>query len=184
VQIGFLFAAIGLIVGRKKCRRNHYHIKRLIWYGGYGGKTRQREMEMDYQDFQIALASIDPPSVFNFYPSVEAAEADKERANSREYSLGYTYTHVLTYDAYKAAEREFYLKRSEQEITAEKFEEMLNVLPPKHWRRGEWFESFLMIEHWSGVYTSQFVRRGTRYFTKLVDATDRTTWMTEAACVA
>lgn len=38
-----------------------------------------------------------------------------------------------------------------------------------------------MSEHWSGPYTQQFARRGTgddaTYWQKLVDATDRSTWM-------
>jgi hypothetical protein len=35
-----------------------------------------------------------------------------------------------------------------------------------------------MSEHWSGPYTSQYVSCEGRYFTRLVDATDQSTWIT------
>jgi hypothetical protein len=63
----------------------------------------------------------------------------------------------------------------------EKFTEMLEVLPPKNWRNDGDFESFLMSEHWSGPYTHQYARRGrgddATYWQRMVDSTDRSTWM-------
>ena len=127
----------------------------------------------------IILASIAPPSLFNFYPDRLAAEADIARANRDTLARG-PYS-VMTYGEYKAAEREFYLADPAQEITAEKFTEMLGILPPLKWTSTGTFESFLMSEFWSVPYTHQYIRRGNRYFTKLVDATDRSTWMKEVA---
>lgn len=50
------------------------------------------------------------------------------------------------------------------EITAEKFDEMLNVLPPMKWCRGESAESFMMSEFMTGRITGIYCRLGGRYF--------------------
>lgn len=128
----------------------------------------------------IVLASLDPPSVWNFYHTVEEAIADKERAN-RDSSQRFTYA-PMTYDEYKAGQRAFYLAGPPVEVTEEKFMEMLEALPPMRWHQSHDFESFLMSEYWSVPYTHQYVRRGhgdqATYWTRLVDASDRSTWMT------
>ena len=38
--------------------------------------------------------------------------------------------------------------------------------------------SFLMMEHRSGPYTAQYASFQEKYYTRLVDATDETTWIT------
>jgi hypothetical protein len=128
-------------------------------------------------DGEIVLACTTPPSVFNFYPSEESAQADLPRANRDEpgkYS-------VMTWDEFYKARRAFYLNDPPQEITAEKFHEMFEALPPMHMDSGDGFESFLMSEFHSVPFTHQYIRvtRGgnTRYYSKLVDALDRSTWM-------
>ena len=131
----------------------------------------------------IVLASLNPPSVWDFYGNVFEAAARESEANEYNTRLMQhgaperTYQ-VMTYGEYKAAERHFYLADLPTVITEETFMEMLEVLPPKAWRHEGTFESFLLAEHWSGPYTSQYARHGTRYYTKLVDCTDRATWMT------
>lgn len=50
------------------------------------------------------------------------------------------------------------------EITPERFDEMLNVLPPQRWVTGNDCESFEMCEHTSGRVTTVFVRNGQKYF--------------------
>jgi hypothetical protein len=35
-----------------------------------------------------------------------------------------------------------------------------------------------MIKHWSGPYTSQYASCNGRYFARLVDASDQSTWIT------
>jgi hypothetical protein len=84
----------------------------------------------------------------------------------------------MTYDAYKQAERQFYLSDPLQEITLEKFTEMFEVLPPEHVRTQNGIFSFLMIEHFSGPFTSQYASYGGKHYTRLVDATDTSTWIT------
>ncbi len=137
-------------------------------------------------DRNFVLASIAPPSVWDFFSSIEAAQAKQEDANSYNVKLeahGAPKRHYepMTYEEYKAKEREFYLSDPATPITPKQFTEMLEVLPPDHWENKGDFESFLMSEHWSGPYTQQYARRGrgddAKYWTKLVDSTDRSTWM-------
>ncbi len=117
----------------------------------------------DTRDY--VLASLDPPTVYDFFPSLEAAAAKQEEANAYNVKLeahgapkrNYVPMH---YGDYKAKERELYLSRPEEEIPEKKFVEMLEVLPPVKWENRGDFESFLMSEHWSGPYTQQYVRRG------------------------
>jgi hypothetical protein len=138
----------------------------------------------DTRDY--VLASLDPPSVWDMFPSLEAAAAKQEEANAYNVKLeahGAPKRNYqpMRYEDYKAREREFYLSRPAEEIPEKKFVEMLGVLPPVKWENKGDFESFLMSEHWSGPYTQQYVRRGNgdeaKYWTKLVDSTDPKTWM-------
>lgn len=131
---------------------------------------------------QILLACTAPPSAFNFYPTEEAAQADLPRANRDEpgkYS-------IMTWAEFGAAQRAFYLGDPPEEITQDKFQDAFEVLPPLKYHGGEGFESFLMSEFHSIPYTHQYIRvtKGcnTRYFSKLVDATDRSTWMSAEVC--
>jgi hypothetical protein len=119
--------------------------------------------------------------VFNFYPSQTAAVADQARANAW---VGWGPYEPMTFDDYLAAERAHYLSRPTKEITGDEWVRMLEVLPPKHWIQQPSYNSFLLSEHTSGPYTSQYVALGCaadghheRYYTRLVDATDRTTWI-------
>jgi hypothetical protein len=130
------------------------------------------------------LASLDPPSIWNFYPTVEAAAAKAEIVNEYSHrlderlSVPHRHYEPMTYDAFKAAERQCYLSQPLEEITEQQFDAMLNVPPPKAVRNSNGLFSFLMIEHWSGPYTSQYARCNGRYFTRLVDDTDESTWIT------
>lgn len=89
-------------------------------------------------------------------------------------------------DTLRAAhEWQTYLCHPPQEITQERFWEMLEVLPPMNWAGwGEYFERFDLIERQTGNITSQYARLGhgeaARYFTKYVDLTKPETHMTAA----
>lgn len=50
-----------------------------------------------------------------------------------------------------------------QRITQERYEEMLNVLPPENWQRGVGYSCFRLSERLSGAIASFFVRIGDRY---------------------
>ncbi len=127
-------------------------------------------------DYEFILAAVDRLGIWGFYPTMDAARADMERANASDPTCKYA---PMEYSAYKSLEREQMLGDGPQQITREKFMEMLEVLPPLKWERGAFdFESFLMSEFMSGPYTQQYARRGDTFWCKMVDATDRTTWMT------
>jgi hypothetical protein len=137
-------------------------------------------------NLNFVLASLDPPSIWDFFQTLEDAQAKQEEANTYNVKLEAhgapkRLYEPMAYEKYKAKERDLYLSRPAEPISHERFDEMLEVLPPKNWENKGDFESFLMIEHWSGPYTQQYARRGkgddANYWTKLVDSTDRSTWM-------
>ena len=51
-----------------------------------------------------------------------------------------------------------------QEITAERWEDMLNILPPEKWQTVAGVEIFRMSERLTGNITAHFARIGERYF--------------------
>ena len=74
-----------------------------------------------------------------------------------------------------------YWRRPPVEITAERFEEMLCVLPPVGWERGESAEVFKMSEPTSGEITAIFCRLGDRYF-EMQDRIDMNPGLVIAKC--
>jgi len=60
-------------------------------------------------------------------------------------------------------------KTAPKEISAERFEEMLYVLPPVGWKNEGGAESFKMSERWSGNITGIYCRIGERFFEFLDD---------------
>jgi len=73
------------------------------------------------------------------------------------------------------------------EITEARFQEMLEILPPRKWRRGADLETFNMMEFQIGDVTDQFARitlSGVdRFFTRPVRDHDPSTWITYDQCV-
>ncbi len=63
------------------------------------------------------------------------------------------------------AQEETRLTTEPEEITRERFIDMLEVLPPEGWRITGQTESFKMMEYYSGRITSIYARLGNRYFT-------------------
>ena len=61
-------------------------------------------------------------------------------------------------------EQDAYWIKPPVEITHERFDEMLNILPPVNWANWSLNESFQMSERMAGNVTSIFCRIGTRYF--------------------
>lgn len=130
---------------------------------------------MTIPDF--VLAQLSPrPSVWNFYKTMEDAAAAAPEINARE-SASYQ---PMTYDDYAKAHDAFYLADPLVEIDAAKWWEMLEVLPPMRWEHKDGVERFLISEMLAGSITSQFAKLGERYFTRNVNAADRSTWITAA----
>lgn len=87
----------------------------------------------------------------------------------------------MTYNEFRALEREKLLGQPLKEIDEDQFYEMLNVLPPIGWTQHKGVEIFCMSEFYTGPYTNQYAHDKTtgKYYTKLVDYTDRSTWIPE-----
>lgn len=79
-------------------------------------------------------------------------------------------------DLYEQKQRERFLTGPKQ-ITEDDYHEMLNVLPPENWCRGE-FEHFRMCEYTSGTITTQYAHRNGKYICKPIDVCDQSTWIT------
>jgi hypothetical protein len=134
---------------------------------------------------EFVLATLAPwPSIWGHYSTAEAAAAKADEANAYWQHIAETQGtpprsyEPMSFEDYLQAERQFYLSRPLEEITQEKYREMLEVLPPNKWHQAGGLERFLMSEHWSGPYTSQYAFCDGRYFTRMVDALDQSTWIT------
>jgi len=106
------------------------------------------------------------------YPNNPTFERNLEKAKQKSYQ-------VMTYNDYHAAKRNFYISQPLEEITAEQFDDMLNILPPNHWMTLRGVEMFCMSEMLTLTYTNQYARVGDKYYTKVVDTRDRSTWIHE-----
>jgi hypothetical protein len=129
----------------------------------------------------IVLAQLEPnPTIWNFYPTIEAAAAAAPEVNARE---GADY-HPMTYDEFEAAHNAHWLAGGLQEITAEQWHEALNVLPPMRWEHKDGVERFCMSEMLTGSITAQYAEFCGRYFMRNVNVADRSTYITGAEVVA
>ncbi len=146
---------------------------------------------MSVLDYEYVLAAVDGRSIFNLYPTMTAARDDMARANSKEFSMpGWGPYEPMTYNEFKRRERAFWLNDPPIQITGERWNEMLEVLPPMRWIQEPGYNSFLRSEMMSGPYTQQYVRYGTgsddkcTYWSKMVDITDKSTWLKRGECPA
>lgn len=87
--------------------------------------------------------------------------------------------HTMRYSDFERIQRERILKKPLQEVTEDDYEEMLNILPPIHWVEINGVSEFCMMEMYTGTYTNQYAhdRKTGKYYQKLVDVTDRDTWI-------
>lgn len=93
-----------------------------------------------------------------------------EQAQNKTYS-------VMTWEEFNQYEKGTYLKGKPKEISEEQFNDALNVLPPLKWCTINGIEEFLMSEFYTDSYTNQYARKGSKYYVKMVDAKDKSTWL-------
>lgn len=84
---------------------------------------------------------------------------------------------VMTYNEFFKRQREFFVDRPVEVTTKEDYYAHLEMLPPMHWMTINGVEMFCMSEFYASVYTNQYAKVGDKYYTALVDAFDRTTWI-------
>jgi len=132
--------------------------------------------------FEYALARLKPrPSAWNLFHTREEAEASLPALNARPKEPDEDAYRVMTRQEFQTAQEAYWLGDGGlTEITAERYDEMLNVLPPVAWERQEGVERFLMSEFTIGNLTEQYAQAHGRFFCRIVNAHDRSTWITGA----
>nr|WP_024835445.1 hypothetical protein [Clostridium sp. 12(A)] len=84
---------------------------------------------------------------------------------------------VMTWSEFEQLQRDSYINQPLEETTEECYENALNVLPPLKWCAIDGVEMFCMSEMYTGTYTNQYARYKGKYYTKMVDIMDKTTWI-------
>lgn len=107
---------------------------------------------------------------------------------------------VMTWEAFEVQQKAELIKPGQLNFLSHaEWWYFLEVLPPEHQERNQGMETFLMCEYWTSTYTSQYVSSNAPELLqqlnlpmdtyvcagRMVDATDRTTWITfEELCQA
>ena len=118
------------------------------------------------------------PSAWNLYKIPEQAEAGRARIPPG-HSGGPDGYEAITWEAFLERQRQFYL-RDPEETSLEYWTMHLEMLPPLKWEVADGVERFMCSEFLDGNFTRQHARFGDRYFTRIVDADDPSTWITAA----
>ena len=84
---------------------------------------------------------------------------------------------VMTYDEYKKLERKKLLSDDLKEVTAEAYEDAFEVLPPLKFCKIQGVEMFCISEMYTGSYTTQYAKFNGKYYSKMVDVCDKSTWI-------
>lgn len=104
------------------------------------------------------------------YPDADQFNNYLEAAKRKNYR-------VMSFEDFIKAEKQFYISDPVTEITEERYNEMLNVLPPLHWCTIDGVEMFCMSEMLTGTFTSQYAKTSDGFYCKTVNARDRGTWI-------
>ena len=83
----------------------------------------------------------------------------------------------MTWDDFQAGQKRHLLNGELKEITKKEWEEMLNVLPPLMWCTIDGVNMFCMSEMYTGTFTTQYARYNEKYYCKMVDSADKSTWI-------
>ena len=88
---------------------------------------------------------------------------------------------VMSRAEFETLQREHLLSREVEEISEEDFRNALDALPPIFWMEHGGFELFCFREFYRDTYTNQYARdiHTNKYYKKLVDARDKSTWIPE-----
>lgn len=103
------------------------------------------------------------------YPS-EQFKTYLDKAKKKNYR-------VMTWEEFQQGQREYLLSDNLVEVTEEQWNEALNVLPPSKWCEISGVEMFCMSERYTGTYTTQYAKCNGKYYSKMVDCLDKSTWI-------
>lgn len=111
----------------------------------------------------------------------EEARAELERLKSApETAIDYASAVAMPCDEFFALEEAAYLARPPVEITDERYDDLLNVMPPVHWRTVDGVERFLLCEAQTGRIHLACAQRNGRFLTVFVRRGDLSTYPTVA----
>lgn len=136
-------------------------------------------------------SEVDGKSYIGVYNWVDLKDPETLEAYKAEIaSKGYTGLEYMSWDQYSAIEAQENLARYNVNkpvaISSERYDEMLNVLPPERWQRGETVDIFMCCEGITGRLYSFYVRlkSSKQYFEVNADVgvsySDLTKWCLEA----
>jgi len=130
---------------------------------------------------EFCIANLVSLSVWNFASTQEEAEAKLIEANTTGLYKESGKYEITTWENFQAVQRSRLLKPI-KEITENKFDFAIGCLPPLSWHNtNDGLNVFFMSEFWTGSFTNQYAmtRTGkTRFFKKMVDYKDKSTWIT------
>lgn len=100
-------------------------------------------------------------------------EGQLEAAKKKNYQI------IKDYDTFAKMEKQRFCSREPQEITKEEYYNARDVLPPILWGTRGNCEMFCMREMYTGSITTQYAYNlvDGKYYSKLVDVTDKETWI-------
>ena len=137
-------------------------------------------------DPSLVIASLAPtPSLYDYASNAvdalrKAVAANQyERRHQREGEPFRNWS-IMSEASFLSAFRAHYLSKPLVEITADDFHEALGCLPPVAWEHRDGVERFIVSEAEAGTFHSQFAECNGRYFRRMVDIKDRSTWITGA----
>lgn len=84
---------------------------------------------------------------------------------------------IMTWDEYMVAKRKHMLSDEVKEVVSDIWYEQLYVLPPLKWCTRDGVEMFCMSEMYDGTYTTQYAKYNGKYYSKMVDVMDESTWI-------
>ena len=86
---------------------------------------------------------------------------------------------IMTLGEFDQKQREAYLNTPLKEITEQIFDERLDILPPEKYCTIDNITMFCMCEHLTLNYTYQYAwdKNTNKYYSKIVDVSDKTTWV-------
>lgn len=84
---------------------------------------------------------------------------------------------VMTWDEFQEGQKKHLLDDELKEVTEEDYENALNILPPLMWCTVDGVEMFCMSEMYTGTFTTQYARCNGKYYCKMVDCADKSTWI-------
>lgn len=140
----------------------------FLWDGETKEQLLQRANDSKTRDIASWTRNVEQ------YPDVEDFRNYLKSAQEKEYK-------VMTWKEFKQFQKSFLFDDELTEITAEVFEDILGVLSPLYWTEYNDIEMFCISEMYTGTYTNQYAhdKRTNKYYTKMVDSADKSTWICE-----